>query len=219
MFHLKAGVSNALWSLQSYLYSAEEKILPAEQAWPTPHRQCKIYHVTDLCVCHARGAGPDPSKWFIQDPTVTRELPAKLEELLWCKGCSWKLLIIKTWLGQSLLHRFQTSTVWTLMFPNTWGCQIAGYPRMFSSCSTLHTLLTASLFLRDSCDPTASPNWDKQTQWALQRVRMAWFLSQLWSRTVSSSQEPAPGGTQDPTETWNKHITSVAALDSGDTAV
>lgn len=91
MFHLKVGVSNALWSLQSYLYSAEEKILPAEQAWPRPHRQCTIYHVTDLCVCHTRGAGPDPSKWLTQDPTLTRELPAKLEEFLWCKGCSWKL--------------------------------------------------------------------------------------------------------------------------------
>lgn len=104
MFHLKVGVSNALWSLQSYLYSAEEKILPAEQAWATPHRQCTISYVTDLCVCHTRGAGPDPPKWLIQDPTLTRELPAELEEFLWCKGCSWKLLIMKTWLGQSPLH-------------------------------------------------------------------------------------------------------------------
>lgn len=109
MFHLKVGVSNALWSLQSYLYSAEEKILPAEQAWPTAHRQCPIHHVTDLCtihhvtdLCHTRGAGPDPAQWLTQGPTLSRELPAKLEEFLWCRGCS--CLTIKTRLGQSLWH-------------------------------------------------------------------------------------------------------------------
>lgn len=42
------------------------------------------------------------------------------------------------------IAQFQMSTVGALMFPSTWGCQIAGHPRMCSSCSTLHTLLTAS---------------------------------------------------------------------------
>lgn len=104
-----------------------------------------IYHVTDLCVCHTRGAGPDPPKWQTQDPTLTRELPPQLVEFLWCQGCSWKLLIIETRLRQSLLHRFQMSTLWALVFPNTWGYQIAGYPRMCSSCSTHHTLLLPPL--------------------------------------------------------------------------
>lgn len=201
--------------LYSYLYSAEEKILPAEQAWPTPHRQCTIYHATDLCVCHTRGAGPDPPKWLLQDPTLTRELPAKLEEFLWCKGCSWELLIIKTWLGQSLLHRSR----WAQQEP--WCSPAPGAVRLLAvpgctppAAPSIHCLLPPF-----SLGTAGIPlHYQTETNPAT-RVRMAWFLSQLWSRTVSSSQEPAPVGKQDPTETWNKHITSVAAFDSGDTAV
>lgn len=192
--------------LYSYLYSAEEKSFQQNR---TPATQA-VHNSPCTDLCHTRGAGPDPAQWLTQDPTLSRELPAKLEEFLWCKGCSWRLLIIKTRLGQSLRHTFQMSSP-------TPGAVIAACPRMFPSCSTLQTLLTASLF--PSCDPTALSDWDKQMHGALQRVRMAWFLSQLRSRAVSSSQEPAPEGKQDPTQTWNKHITSVAALDSGDTAV
>lgn len=56
------------------------------------------------------------------------------------------------------IAQIQMSRAGALMLPSTWGCQIAGYPRMYSSCSTLHTLLTASIFLRDSWDPTALAN-------------------------------------------------------------
>lgn len=61
---------------------------------------CAQFTVTDLC--HTRGAGPDPAQWLTQGPTLSRELPAKLEEFLWCRGCC--CLTIKTRLGQSLWH-------------------------------------------------------------------------------------------------------------------
>lgn len=131
--------------LYRVIYTVQRKKSLQQNRLDPRHTGSAQFTMSQICVCHNRGAGPDPSQWLIQDSTLTRELPAKLEEFLWCKGCSWKLLIIKTRLGQSLLHRFQMSRVWALMFPS---CQIAGYSRMYPSCSTLQTLLPASLFPR-----------------------------------------------------------------------
>lgn len=212
MFHLKVGVSNALWSLQSYLYSAEKKN-PSSRTGLTQTTQCTIYHVTDLCACHAKGAGPHPSKWFLQDPALTRELPAKLEEFLWCRGCSWKLLIIKTRLRTKPIaqipdeHGRSPDVSQYLRLSDCWLSQ--DVPLLQHPTSTAYCLP----FLRDSCDPTASPNWDKPTSPAEGKNGLVPFTA------VEQLPRACSRGKQDPTETWNKHISSVAALDWGDTAV
>lgn len=114
-------------------------------------------------------------------------------------------------------------------FPNTRGYQIAGLSQDVPYFGTLDTLLPASLF------PSGSWFADLWTAvFALriklrqtdatrsaEGVKMAWFLSQQWCITGNSSQESAPRGKKkkEPTEAWNEHFTSLAAFDSGDTAI
>lgn len=199
--------------LYRVIYTVQKKkILPAEQAWPRPHSAQFTMSQISVPVMPKVLGHIHPNDFYKIQHWPENSL-LSWRSFFWCRGCSWKLLIIKTRLRTKPIaqipdeHGRSPDVSQYLRLSDCWLSQ--DVPLLQHPTSTAYCLP----FLRDSCDPTASPNWDKPTSPAEGKNGLVPFTA------VEQLPRACSRGKQDPTETWNKHITSVAALDWGDTAV